>query len=494
MDVFVAAVDLGASSGRVLLGCLGSMRDTLKLEEIHRFENGFAENNGYDCWNVEHLITQITLGLESIIDRGISLASVGIDTWAVDFVMLDDQGNLLGLPVAYRDHRTDGVMEDALRTVPREEIYQRTGIAFMQFNTLYQLIALKRKNPDWLSRVHTLLLMPDYLQYRLCGERSCEYTNASTTQLLSLKTNSWDEELLERFGLPSHWFLPLVQPGTEIGTWISKTGRKVRVITPATHDTASAVLAAPLEDEDSVYISSGTWSLMGIESRVAYCDPRALAMNITNEGGVDGTYRVLKNIMGLWLIQRLRDSYPSLSFAELAKQAEESAPFAYLINPNEDRFLNPPSMTHAIDEYCRETGQGKPHTVGEYARCVYESLAFVYRQTLDELSFLTGRQYKRIHVVGGGSQNDFLNQLCANICQLPVHTGPVEASALGNMACQLQALGYLANRKAIRVLIQREFSGKTLQPDLEKLESIERHWQRFQRLSQCCPAQKALID
>lgn len=488
MDTFVAAVDLGASSGRVLLACLGAARETLSIEEVHRFDNGFVNRDGHDCWDVDDLVTQINTGLERIVDRGIKLSSVGVDTWAVDFVLLDADGKMLGEPVAYRDHRTDGIMDEVFKTIPREKLYERTGIAFMQFNTIYQLVALMHENPDWLPRARTLLLMPDYLQYRLCGTQSCEMTNASTSQLISLKTQSWDIDLLRSLGIPLHWFLPLTQPGTVIGEWVSPNGSRVKVITPATHDTASAVLAVPLEDEDSVYISSGTWSLMGIESNVPYCDERALAANFTNEGGVDGTYRVLKNIMGLWLIQRLRDAYPEHSFAELVEQAESAAPFAYLINPNDDRFLNPPSMKQAIVDYCRETNQGEPQTAGEFARCIFESLAFLYRQTLEALAALTGRQYKRIHIVGGGSQNNFLNQLCADFCQLPVHTGPIEASALGNITCQLRALGHLADRKAIRTLIRKEFSGQTLQPRTDNAERIEQHWLRFQQLCQQRPA------
>ncbi|MFT3847621.1 MAG: rhamnulokinase [Propionivibrio sp.] len=484
MDTFVAAVDLGASSGRVLLACLGAARETLSIEEVHRFDNGFVKRDGHDCWDVNDLVAQINVGLERIVERGIKLASVGVDTWAVDFVLLDADGRLLGQPVAYRDHRTDGVMDEVFKTIPREKLYERTGIAFLQFNTIYQLVALLRENPDWLPRARTLLLMPDYLQYRLCGTQSCETTNASTSQLISVKTKSWDIDLLRSLGIPLHWFLPLTQPGTVIGEWVSPNGSRVKVITPATHDTASAVLAVPLEDEDSVYISSGTWSLMGIESSEPYCDERALAANFTNEGGVDGTYRVLKNIMGLWLIQRLRDAYPDLWFTDLVAQAENATPFAYLIDPNDDRFLNPASMKQAIADYCRETNQGEPQSAGEFARCIFESLAFLYRQTLEALSGLTGRQYKRIHIVGGGSQNDFLNQLCADFCRLPVFTGPIEASALGNITCQLRALGHLADRKAIRDLIRKEFSGQTLHPRTDNAESIEQHWRRFQRLGQ----------
>jgi len=490
MDTFVAAVDLGASSGRVLLARHDAVRETLGVEEIHRFENRFEHRDGHDCWDVDNLVAQITTGLELIIDRGISLSSVGVDTWGVDYVLLDEEGRMLGQAVAYRDHRTDGLIDEVAKIVPRDELYARTGIAFMQFNTIYQLVALKRENPVWLSRARSLLLMPDYLHYRLCGIQSCEYTNASTSQLLSLKTNDWDRDLLKRLDLPAHWFQPLCQPGSLIGGWVSRSGARVKVIAPATHDTASAVIAAPLEDEDSVYISSGTWSLMGIESRVPFNEASALAANFTNEGGADNTYRVLKNIMGLWLIQRVRDDFPELSFADLVKEAERAEPLRYLINPNDDRFLNPPSMRQAILDFCRETEQGEPQTIGELARCVFESLAFLYRRTLEELSSFTGKSYKRIHIVGGGSQNGFLNQLCADFCQLPVHTGPVEASALGNITCQLRALGQLADRSAIRRLVRKEFSGQSLHADTETAESINRNWPRFQKLFQLIPAEQ----
>lgn len=487
MDTYVAAVDLGASSGRVLLARHDAAGQTLAVEEIHRFENGFVHRDGHDCWDVDNLVAQINTGLESIVACGVKLSSVGIDTWGVDYVLLDEHGDLLGQAVAYRDHRTDGLIDEVAKIVPRNELYARTGIAFMQFNTIYQLVALKRENPAWLAQARSLLLMPDYLHYRLCGVQSCEYTNASTSQLLSLKTNDWDFELIARLGLPTHWFRPLCQPGSVIGEWVSSSGARVKVIAPATHDTASAVIAAPLADEDSVYISSGTWSLMGIESRVPFNDAAALAANFTNEGGADGTYRVLKNIMGLWLIQRVRDDFPELGFADLVREAEAAVPLRYLINPNDDRFLNPPSMRQAILDFCRETGQGEPQTVGELARCIFESLAFLYRRTLGELASFTGRSYKRIHIVGGGSQNGFLNQLCADFCQLPVHTGPVEASALGNITCQLRALGQLADRAAIRQLIRKEFSGQSLHANTAAAALINQHWPKFQGFFQPAP-------
>lgn len=485
----VAAVDLGASSGRVLLGCFDSVLQTLQIEEIRRFDNGFVSRAGHDCWDVDRLVTEIQRGLDEILARGIVPSSIGVDTWGVDFVLLDAEGNRLGEAVAYRDHRTDGMMHEVFRAMPRAEIYRRTGIQFQQFNTLYQLAALARENPEWLPRVRSLLLMPDYLHYRLCGVRSCEYTNASTSQLLNLDTHDWDEELIKLINIPRHWFLPLCEPGTTIGEWVSDGGDQVKVIAPATHDTGSAVLAVPLEDETSVYISSGTWSLMGVEHNTPCRDEAALAANITNEGGVDGTYRVLKNIMGLWLIQRLREAFPAYSFADLVREAQVAPPLRYLINPNDDAFLNPKSMVDAIQTFCRTTHQGEPNTVGELARCIFESLAFLYRRTLDELETLTGKRFARIHIVGGGCQNDFLNQLCANFCGLPVHTGPIEASALGNITAQLRGLGLLADRKRIRDLIRRSFPGSIILPETDPHNHIEPHWQRFQNLLERQPAE-----
>ena len=484
MDTFVAAVDLGASSGRVLLACYNATKSTLSIEEILRFDNRLVRQNGHDCWDVEALVTNINRGLECIIERGIALTSIGIDAWGTDYVLLDAGGQLLGQAVAYRDHRTDRIMETVFKIVPRSELYARTGIQFMQFNTIYQLMALKQEVPEWLPRAQTLLLMADYLHYRLCGIKSCEYTNASTTQLLSLETNTWDVDLLERLDLPSRWFLPLCQPGTEIGEWVSRGGRHVKVITPATHDTASAVIATPFEDARSVYISSGTWSLMGIESTVPFSGEPALAANFTNEGGADGTYRVLKNIMGLWLIQRVRETFSDLTFGDLIQKAESAVPFGYLINPNDDRFLNPPSMVDAIREFCSETGQGEPHDAGVLARCVFESLAFLYRRTLNELTLITGQRYTSVHIVGGGCQNKLLNQLCADFCQLPVHTGPIEASALGNVACQLRSLGCLVDRDAVRRQIKDKFIGETYEPCPDATSSISKHWRRFQSLCQ----------
>jgi rhamnulokinase len=478
MTRYVAAVDIGASSGRVMLAEFDENRHRLSLSEAYRFENRLYQRDGHDCWDLEHLFEEICTGLAGIEAAGTQLDSVGIDTWGVDFVLLDSQGVPLGLPVAYRDHRTDGVMDEVNARVTRDEIYFRTGIQFLQFNTLYQLQALLDEQPEWLSRVSKLLMIPDYLHYRLCGQMANEYTNSTTTQMLNVFTGSWDPVLLKRIGVPAHWLSTPVKPGTQLGVWRSPAGREVKVIVPATHDTASAVAATPLFDERTAYISSGTWSLLGLESQYPMNSRSALACNLTNEGGVDGTFRVLKNIMGLWLIQRVREELSDFSFAELARQAEAAEPFRYLINPNDDRFLNPPSMIRAIAAYCQETGQGQPATPGEIARCVFESLAFLYRNTVLDLEKVCKRRMERIHIVGGGCNNRFLNQLTADFCQLPVNTGPVEASALGNICYQLIGLGCLSDLDEVRHLVSQEFSGECFRPSLKPAE-LDVRWQAF---------------
>jgi rhamnulokinase len=483
MTMHVAAVDIGASSGRIMLAEYNENRRKLHLTEAYRFENRLCRRGGHDCWDLDGLFNEILKGLAKIERDGILLESVGIDTWGVDFVLLDKQGEVLGLPVAYRDHRTDGMMERVHAETSRAEIYFRTGIQFLQFNTLYQLRALLDEKPEWIGRADKLLMVPDYLHYRLCGKMACEYTNATTTQLVNVFTGRWDHALLQRLDIPAQWFTTPVQAGTHLGDWISPAGRKVKVIVPATHDTASAVAATPLFDERTAYLSSGTWSLLGLESQYPMNGRAALACNLTNEGGVESTFRVLKNIMGLWLIQRVREELNGPGFAELVAAAEVAEPFRFLVNPNDDRFLNPPSMVGAIRDFCEETGQGCPESPGELARCVFESLAFVYCQTVGDLELVAKRKLERVHIVGGGCNNAFLNQLTADFCQLPVSTGPVEASALGNVCYQLIGLGLLADLDDVRHLVRQEFCSDIYKPRLDP-NVLETRRLQFRRLCQ----------
>ncbi|AFJ45217.1 rhamnulokinase [Shimwellia blattae] len=459
------AVDLGASSGRVMLARYETTTGNLTLREIHRFANGLHRVENQETWDVDNLEHHIRLGLARICDEGILIDSIGIDTWGVDFVLLDAQGNRVGLPVAYRDNRTRGIQEQACQALGRDAIYQRTGIQFLPFNTLYQLRALREQQPELLARVAHLLLIPDYLCYRLTGTMNWEYTNATTTQLVNINSDDWDDTLLAWAGVPRRWFGTPTHPGNVIGHWICPQHNRIPVVSVATHDTASAVIAAPLQDDQAAYLSSGTWSLMGFESQTPYTSPRALAANITNEGGAEGRYRVLKNIMGLWLLQRVCAEQQISDVPRLIEQARQIPACRYTIHPNDDRFINPESMSAEIQAACRESGQPVPQTAAELARCIFDSLALLYATVLEELSALRGRPFTHLHIVGGGSQNTLLNQLCADACGIPVLAGPVEASTLGNIGIQLMARDLLRDVDAFRQVVRNNHHLITYTPD-----------------------------
>ncbi|MBV7438245.1 rhamnulokinase [Aeromonas sp. sif2416] len=480
MSVNIAAVDLGASSGRVIWARYDPVTQDIAMQEMHRFANGMVQIDGQDCWEPERLFSNILHGLEKIDAAGVRLDAVGIDAWGVDFVLLDAAGKMLGEAVAYRDDRTDGVPERLWQQLPREAIYRRSGIQFLKFNSLYQIRALLDEQPAWLAQAARLLLIPDYLHYRLSGELSCEFTNASTSQLVNARSRDWDPELLALIGEGANWLQPITAPGTRLGHWTSPSGHQVSVILPATHDTGSAIVATPLAGSGAAYISSGTWSLVGVERQAPITDEAAEAANLTNEGGVEGTWRLLKNVMGLWLVQRLQALWPSQSFATLVAQAEQVRPFAYLIHPNDERFLNPPCMRTAIQQFCQVTGQGKPQTAGELVRCVLDSLALCYDRVLGELEAVTGEPITTLHIVGGGSQNQLLNRLCADICQRTVLTGPVEASALGNIGWQLKGLGLLQDLADVRRLIRHNTRIETLEP--REIPQLDRHRKHFAAL------------
>ena len=447
------AVDLGASSGRVMLARYDSATRDLQLREIHRFANSLKPLEGFATWDVDALEGEIRIGLQKACDAANAIDSIGIDTWGVDFVLLDKAGNRVGLPVSYRDSRTEGIMPRACAELGRDAIYRRTGIQFLPFNTLYQLRAFVEQQPERLAQVEHALLMPDYLCYRLTGELNWEYTNATTTQLINIHTDTWDETLLAWAGVPTRWFGTPTHPGNVVGHWICREGRSVPVISVASHDTASAVLAAPLQDSDAAWLSSGTWSLMGFESKTPYASEQALAANVTNEGGAEGRYRVLKNIMGLWLLQRVTKEQNVSDLPGLIQQAQQLPACRFVINPNDHRFINPQSMSEEIQAACRESDRPVPQSAAELARCIFDSLALLYAQVLQELAQLRGRPFTRLHIVGGGSQNRFLNQLCADACGIPVAAGPVEASTLGNIGCQLMALDDMADVDDFRRLI-----------------------------------------
>ena len=452
------AVDLGASSGRVMLASFDRQTQDLTLQEMHRFVNALQKIDGSDCWNVDALESEIRLGLQKVCDAGILIDSIGIDTWGVDVVLLDKEGNRVGLPVSYRDCRTQGVMPRAEAQLGRADIYRRSGIQFLPFNTLYQFRALSEQQPALLEKVAHALLIPDYFSYRLTGEMNWEYTNATTTQMVNINTDSWDETLLNWAGASRSWFGTPTHPGNVIGHWICPLGNKIPVVAVASHDTASAVIASPLADKHAAYLSSGTWSLMGYESKTPCTSDAALASNITNEGGAEGRYRVLKNIMGLWLLQRVLKEQNIDDIGALIAETEALPACRAIVNPNDDRFINPQNMSDEIRAACRESRQPEPQSAAELARCIFDSLALLYARVLHELADLHGRAFSQLHIVGGGCQNALLNQLCADACGIAVVAGPVEASTLGNIGVQLMTLDELNNVDDFRKVVRNNYA------------------------------------
>ncbi|EOV8179564.1 TPA: rhamnulokinase [Raoultella planticola] len=472
------AVDLGASSGRVMLASYECGPRMLTLREIHRFTNSLQKVDGYDCWDVDRLEGEIRRGLVKVCEQGILIDSIGIDTWGVDYVLLDKHGERVGLPVSYRDSRTHGLMHHAEEQIGRAEIYRRSGIQFMSFNTLYQLRALVEQQPELVSQVSHALLIPDYFSFRLTGNLNWEYTNATTTQLININSDSWDEELLNWSGAPREWFGTPTHPGNVIGHWICPQGNAIPVVAVASHDTASAVIAAPLASKNAAYLSSGTWSLMGFESKTPYTGSDALQANITNEGGAEGRYRVLKNIMGLWLLQRVLKEQNISDLSALIARTAPLPACRFVIDCNDERFINPANMSAEIQSACRESGQPVPGDDAELARCIFDSLALLYARVLRELAQLRGQPFSQLHIVGGGCQNALLNQLCADACGITVVAGPVEASTLGNIGIQLMTLDELNNVDDFRQVVCRNAALTTFTPNPE--HEIARFVAQFQ--------------
>jgi len=468
-------IDLGAESGRVMAGLWNGK--TIRLEELHRFPNGGVNIADTLRWDVLRLWAEIQNGLAIAAKKfGNSIVSIGVDTWGVDFVLLDKHGEMLELPYHYRDTRTRGMMEHAFSRVPRAEIFAQTGLQFMELNTLYQLLALQKQNPELLAAADCFLMIPDFLNWCLCGERAVEFTNGSTTQCLHPLTRNWSFDLLEKFGLPVKIFPRIVQPGTNLGllreSVAEKTGLpRVPIFAPPTHDTGAAVAGVPTANTGKTnwaYISSGTWSLMGIESKNALLGERVLQLNLTNEGGIDGTYRVLKNITGLWLVQQCKRAFEShgknFSYDELVSLASQTAPLRSLVEPDDACFLNPPDMPKAIQNFCRETNQPVPPSEGEIVRCAFESLALKYRTVLGWLEEVGGHRIEVIHIVGGGSRNELLNQFTADACGRPVVAGPIETTVLGNLLVQVRASGELDSLSEMRRIILESNELITFEP------------------------------
>ncbi len=440
LTTYYLAVDIGASSGRHILGWLKDGK--IILEEVHRFSNGLSKKDSELCWDVPYLFEEIIKGLKRCKEIGKAPSYMGIDTWGVDFVLLDEKNQILGNTVGYRDDRTNGMEELVYKVIGEKELYARTGIQKQPFNTIYQLMAIKQQHPEYFKRAKDFLLIPDYFNFLLTGKKAVEYTNATTTQLVSPTTKQWDYELISSLGYPKEIFKEMRNAGEVLGPITEaireEIGYDLTVMLPATHDTGSAVLSVPSNEEQTLYISSGTWSLMGIEQRKADCSEESRLANLTNEGGFDYRFRYLKNIMGLWMIQSVKKEYnDEYSFAKLCEMANECDDFPSRVDVNDVCFLAPNSMIDSIKKYCEVTNQKVPQTPGEISTVIYQSLADCYGKTVKELEELSQYQYDSIHIVGGGCNAQYLNELTAKATKKTVYAGPTEATAIGNILAQM---------------------------------------------------------
>jgi rhamnulokinase len=467
----ILAFDLGAESGRGVLGLFDGRK--LRLEVVHRFPNGPVRTLDTLHWDVLRLHSDILAGIRKCAAEHGGVDSVGVDTWGVDFGLLGRGGTLLGNPRHYRDPHTEGVMEAAFTRMPREVLYRKTGLQFMRFNSLFQLLALQRDRSPLLDAAETMLFMPDLFHYFLTGMKVNEYTDATTSQLLDPSTRNWAYDVLKTFGLPAALAGTIVPPGTVLGPLRSSVAAEtgvssVTVVLPATHDTAAAFAAVPAGQGHRAFISSGTWSLMGVELSAPLVGADSLAANFTNEGGVAGTVRFLKNVMGLWLVQECRRTWEregkAFDYGKLTGLAESAPPFVSIVDPDDAAFLLPASMPAAIAEFCRKRNEPTPVEPGAVVRCCLESLALKYRWVLEKLEALSGKRLEAIHVVGGGCQNALLCQLTADACGRPVIAGPVEATAIGNVLTQALGQGILGSLADVREIVRRSFDPITYEP------------------------------
>ena len=482
MQNYYLAIDIGASSGRHILGHLQDGK--MVLEEIGRFDNRQVMRNGHICWDMDNIREGILEGLKNCGKLGKIPSTIAIDTWGVDYVLLDQNKEMLSDAVAYRDSRTDGIAEEAEMLISQKELYQRTGIQKISFNTIYQLIALKKEQPEALKEARSLLMIPDYLNYLLTGVMKQEYTNATTTGLVNAREKTWDMDLIRTLGLPEDLFGELSMPGTIVGPLKPEIAELVgfnsTVILPATHDTGSAFLAVPAKDDKAAYLSSGTWSLLGMENEQPVTSEASREQNFSNEGGAWYRFRYLKNIMGLWMIQSIRRELNGVeyvsgktsrhadgrkwSFPDLIEEAKKAEGFSSVVDANDKSFLAPDSMIDAIRAYCEKTGQPAPQSVGEIMQCVYRSLAICYRDAIHALEQLTGKTLTSINIVGGGCQDNYLNAITAKMTGLPVYAGPIEGTAIGNLLVQMIAGGELKDLQEARDAIRRSFAVREIQP------------------------------
>ena len=478
------AFDLGATSGRSILGTVADGK--VEIKELTRFPNAVTELHGKYYWNLMGLYQALREGLVACNKEGIVPESIGIDTWGVDVVPIGEDGSILSMPRAYRDPYTVGMPERFFEKVSREKVYEKTGIQIMNFNTLYQIFAGMETDYVPMKQAKYLLFMPDALAYMLTGEKVCEYTISSTSQILDPRTKDFDKELLEAAGVDASVFSKPVFPGTIVGTLTDALAQysrlgKVNVVSVAGHDTASAVAAVPALDENFAYLSSGTWSLMGIESKEPVITPETYELNYTNEGGVEGTTRFLKNICGMWILEQCRKEWTlsgkDYSYPEIVEMAMSATPFKSFIQPDDPSFANPPSMLEAIDAFCERTGQEKPENDAQVIRLIFESLALRYRQVLEDLDRIATHPIERLHIIGGGSKNRLLNQLTANAIGRKVVAGPSEATAIGNVMIQAMAAGVVSSLQEMRSIIHASVETEEFAPEL--VAEWEEAYQRF---------------
>ncbi len=482
-------IDLGASSGRGIVGCFDGGKITLR--ENHRFTNDPVIQNGRFSWDILRIFHEIKNSIRQSVLDGDSIASIGIDTWGVDYGFIDRNGYLLANPVHYRDTRTEGIPEEIDKILPLSEIYAKTGIQSINFNTVYQLYIHAKQNPEHFAQGNKMLFTPDLLGYFLTGKMATEYTIASTGALLDAVKRDYARDILEKLNIPSHIFSDIVFPGYDMGTLLPQVIDEVgqtdaKVLKIASHDTASAVMAVPSKEESFIYISSGTWSLMGTETKAPIINDKSCALNFTNEGGAEGTIRFLKNIMGLWILQESRRQWKregkDFSFGQLSEMAAAVPCRRSLINPEDKRFGVPGNMPRRIAEFCRETNQPVPESEGEIVRCILDSLALKYRETVENIAAFTPKAPAAIHIVGGGSQDKLLCRAAADACDLPVYAGPVEATAIGNICAQAIALGELKDLSEARDVVSHSFELVTYEPDNSEKSAWDEAFERFKKL------------
>lgn len=486
-DTFYLAVDLGAESGRVIRGSVDDAR--IAYEVVYRFANGPADVNGSLKWDFEKLFGEILTGLEKAISQtNGKIAGIAVDSWGVDFGLIGRDGVLLDNPYHYRDSRTDTMMDYAFGIMPKREVYQHTGLQFMQFNSLYQILAYQQQEPELFAKADKMIMMADLVAYHLCGEAFVEYSLGSTSQMMDMAKGTWSKAIFETFKIPESLMPRMVKPGTVVGKLKAELAKRFKceaipVIAVGSHDTASAIAAVPAAGDKWAYLSSGTWSLLGAETKEAVINDTTFGYQFTNEGGVSDTIRLLKNIMGLWIVQECRRDIQSrgqeLSYDEITRMADEAEPFKAMLNPNDNHFFAPGNMIERINAYMQKTGQAAPLEFGEMVRVTLESLAFYYSYTIDQLEDALRDRVEVLHIVGGGSQNKLLNQFAANALGRKVVAGPVEATALGNISLQAIAAGQLESVGKARELIARSFELETYYP--QDTDAWQNQYEKFKR-------------